>query len=65
MSWALTLSFAPHTLDLRWWRRAYEILNGMAQKGMFLSEQDKKDLEALRGKATATRNDETRRTKPE
>ena len=33
-----------------WWKRAYEILNGTAQKGMFLSAQDKKDLETLRVK---------------
>ena len=33
-----------------WWRRAHGILAGMKQKGMFLSPQDEKVLEALRGK---------------
>ena len=33
-----------------WWRRAHGILAGMKQKGMFLSPQDEKYLETLRGK---------------
>ncbi len=33
-----------------WWRRAYEILKGMKQKGMFLSPSDLEYLETLRAK---------------
>jgi len=34
-----------------WWRRAHDVLNGMATKGKYLSAQDMRDLEAIRAKA--------------
>lgn len=33
-----------------WWKRTYDILLGMEEKGMFLSPEDKRLLETLRGK---------------
>jgi hypothetical protein len=34
----------------QWWRRAYELLQGMKDKGMFVSPEDLGYLEVLRGK---------------
>jgi len=34
-----------------WWRRAHDILNGLASKGKYVSAQDLRDLETIRAKA--------------
>ena len=38
---------------INWWRKAYEVLSGMKQRGLFLSPQDEGYLEHLQQKAGA------------
>lgn len=33
-----------------WWRKAYDVLSGMKQRGLFVSAQDEQFLAHLRGK---------------
>ena len=35
---------------LPWWRKAYDVLSGMKERGLFVSAQDEQSLAQLRAK---------------